>query len=377
MILTAKDYEETYLALHTCIMARVPVILWGPPGQGKTSVIKAMAQHDQRMIKVLLASIREPQDFGGLPSIHEGRAKLIAPDWAQDLAADTNGILFMDEVNTAPPAVQAALLRVSLDKVAGDCYLGDGTSVVAAANPPEIAADGWDLAAPLANRFCHLEWTLPTEVVRNGIAGHWPRYTVPAVDPTELEYSLAIERVLIGGFLTVRPDLTTVMPTSTKEQGRAFPTPRSWETVAVLSAWVTTAGLSDGVRRLLVQGTIGQGASAEFLTYRENTDLPNPEELLDDPTSFTMPRRADQVFVIGAAVLNSIRNDNSADRWLAAGQIFESMCAEHPDIAVSLAREWIKRRPISKSLKDQLMPQTEFIKALIPLMTEAGLIDVA
>ena len=90
-----------------------------------------------------------------------------------------------------------------------------------------------------------------------------------------------------------------------------------------------------------------------------------------------MPRRADQVFVIGAAVLNSIRNDNSADRWLAAGQIFESMCAEHPDIAVSLSREWIKRRPISKNLKDQLMPQTEFIKALIPLMTEAGLIDVA
>ena len=141
MILNAKDYENTYLALHACIMARVPVILWGPPGQGKTSVIKAMAEHDQRMIRVLLASIREPQDFGGLPSIQDGRATLIAPDWAQDLAADTNGILFMDEVNTAPPAVQAALLRVSLDKVAGDCYLGDGTSVVAAANPPEIAAD--------------------------------------------------------------------------------------------------------------------------------------------------------------------------------------------------------------------------------------------
>ncbi len=374
MILNAKDYENTYLALHACIMARVPVILWGPPGQGKTSVIKAMAEHDQRMIRVLLASIREPQDFGGLPSIQDGRATLIAPDWAQDLAADTNGILFMDEVNTAPPAVQAALLRVSLDKVAGDCYLGDGTSVVAAANPPEIAADGWDLAPPLANRFCHLEWSLPADVVRNGIAGSWPKYTVREVPDHELKIALANERVILGGFLTVRPDLTTVMPSSTKEQGRAFPTPRSWETVAILCAWATAAGLNESVRRLLVQGTVGPGASAEYLTYRDNSDLPNPEDLLADPGSFDMPRRADQVFVVGAAVMNALRSDNSASRWIAGGEILEAMCERFPDIAVSLARDWMNIRPMSRSKKDDIGPTDGLIHALIPLMAEAGLL---
>jgi MoxR-like ATPase len=92
------------------------------------------------------------------------------PDWSKRLAQVKDGILFTDEVNTAPPSVQAALLRVCLDKVAGDCHLGDDTSVIAAANPPEQAADGWDLAPPLANRFCHINWELPAEVVRDGLS---------------------------------------------------------------------------------------------------------------------------------------------------------------------------------------------------------------
>mgnify|MGYP003348728734 CR=1 FL=1 len=89
-VLTTEEYRDTYLALHVCINARVPVILWGPPGQGKTSVIKALAAHEERRLEVLLASIREPQDFAGLPSIHDGQAALIPPNWAFRLRADGN-----------------------------------------------------------------------------------------------------------------------------------------------------------------------------------------------------------------------------------------------------------------------------------------------
>ena len=366
---SSDEYESTYRALEICISSRIPVILWGPPGQGKTSVIRAIAGHQDRHLEVLLASIREPQDFAGLPSIHEGRARLVPPDWAVRLSEVSNGILFTDEVNTAPPSVQAALLRVSLDKVAGDCDLGQDTSVVAAANPPEQAADGWDLAPPLANRFCHLPWELPTEVVRDGFAGKWRHYDVQVPSEEAIEEALVRERVRVAGFLTARPDLATVLPKTASEQGRAFPTPRTWDMVSTLTAWASASRQTEGVIRILIRGCVGPGVSAEYLTYRESLDLPDPEKVLEDPRSFTLPSRTDQIYVVGAGVLAVIRNDLSTQRWHAAGLVLERIAnSGHPDIAVSFARDWIAERPSGE------MPDSGVLKALVPLLKEARLI---
>jgi len=368
-MLSNDEYRSTYLALNVCVNARVPVILWGPPGQGKTSVINAIAEQSGRKLETLLASIREPQDFAGLPSITNGRAQLVSPDWALRLAEDGNGILFTDEVNTAPPTVQAALLRVCLDKVAGDCHLGERTSIIAAANPPEQAADGWDLAAPLANRFCHLEWSLPSDVVRDGLSGVWPTYDLPSFNEKVAEEQVASEKILVAGFLTSRPDLTTALPKATSEQGRAFPTPRSWEAAATLSGWASALGLEESVRRVLVRGCVGQGASAEYLTYRANLDLPRPKDVLRDPQGFELPKRADLLYVIAAGVLAEVRNNPSKESWFAAGLLLERFAKSgSPDIAVSLAREWLKIRPTT------LTPDASVLQALVPLLKEAKLI---
>lgn len=366
---TSEDYEGTYRALAISLAARIPVILWGPPGQGKTSAIRAIADDQGRHLETLLASIREPQDFAGLPVIADGSARLLAPDWAQRLSAVRDGILFTDEVNTAPPSVQAALLRVSLDKVAGDCDLGQDTSVVAAANPPEQAADGWDLAPPLANRFCHLPWELPTDVVRDGFTGKWPIYRITMPDLEEVEKARTRELVRVAGFLSARPDLTTVIPDTASEQGRAFPTPRSWEMAATLSGWVSATGQSEGVRRLLVRGCVGPGASAEYLTYRDNLDLPDPEEILANADRFTIPPRADLLYVLGAGVLAVTRANLTPERWDAAGQVFERIASSgYPDIAVAFARDWIRERPEGR------MPSESILQALVPLLKEARLI---
>lgn len=368
-MLSLNEYEETYLALGVCVEANVPVILWGPPGQGKTSVIKALAEKADRHLEIILASIREPQDFAGLPSIVHGKMTLVAPDWAQRLADTNSGILFTDEVNTAPPSVQAALLRVCLDKVAGDCELGLDTSVIAAANPPEQAADGWDLAPPLANRFCHLDWSLPVEVVRMGLSGQWPTYDFTTPDPQKLISDLASERALVSGFITSRPDLVTALPDSSADQGRAFPTPRSWESAALLSAFVSAANLSEGVRRLLLKGSIGVAAAAEYIGYRSNIDIPNPEEVLANPDSLVLPSRADQIYVLGAGILNVLSRDKSTEHWHAAGKVLEKIVESgHPDMAVSFARQWLKIRPSGET------PNATVLRALVPLLTEAKLI---
>lgn len=368
-MLTSADYEDAFLALDVCINARVPVVLWGPPGQGKTSVVRDLAKSSGRHLEILLASIREPQDFGGLPTVSESTMSLIPPGWATRLAADGNGILFIDEVNTAPPAVQAALLRVCLDKVAGDCELGQQTSVIAAANPPEQAADGWDLAPALANRFCHIEWSLPTDVVRDGLAGNWPSYQIPTVPLESVGDVISQERILVAGFLSSRPDLTTALPKQASEQGRAFPTPRSWEMAADLSAWCEALKLGESVRRVLVRGTVGQGAAVEYLTYRDNMDLPNPNDVLANPESFPLPTRTDLIYVIGAGALAIVRAKMTNENWAAFGKVLERFATGgHPDIAISMAREWLRIRP-AKTVPDKSM-----LKSLVPLMKEAKLL---
>ena len=108
--------------------------------------------------ETVIASIREPSDFAGLPVVVGDGVRFAPPAWARRLAEAGRGLLFLDELSTAPPAVQAALLRVVLERVVGDLELPPEVAVVAAANPPEQAADGWDLSAPLANRLCHLSW---------------------------------------------------------------------------------------------------------------------------------------------------------------------------------------------------------------------------
>jgi hypothetical protein len=247
--------------------------------------------------------------------------------------------------------------------------LGENTSVVAAANPPELAADGWDLAPPLANRFCHLNWNLPPEVVRDGLAGSWVSYSVTFPSAEKINSAIHAERAVLAGFLASRPDLTTVLPKSAVEQGRAFPTPRSWDMVAKLSGWITAANLDPGVRRIAVMGCVGTGAAAEYITYRENVDLPNPEEILSNFEKFKLPTRMDKVYVIGASLMSALRSSTTLERWNTVGKVLELIAKSgHPDLAVTFARDWIRIRP------EGATPDKELLRSLVPLLTEAKMI---
>ena len=366
---TNRNYTNTSLVVATCIEARVPVILWGAPGQGKTSVLKAFADQAGRKLEIILASIREPQDFAGLPAISNGSMSLIPPNWAQSLAADGNGILFADEINTAPPSVQAALLRVCLEKVAGDLHLGDRTSIVAAANPPEIAADGWDLAAPLANRFCHVDWELPADVVADGFLGNWPTITLPRVEQEKVELETEKEAWKLSAFLVSRPKLVTDMPESTGQQGRAFPTPRSWEMVLKLVGLANALELEPEIRRLLVVGCVGQGAGSEYLTFREQQDLPDPEAIIADPENFVLPKRPDKLYAICGALMSALSNDISGERWHSVGKfVLRLSKLGHLDMAVSLMLQWKKIAPPGA------MNSPAINQALKPLLVKAGII---
>jgi AAA domain (dynein-related subfamily) len=362
----AQQHDAAVTALGVAVAARVPVLLWGAPGTGKTSTIRAMADQMGWPCETVIASIREPSDFAGLPVVMGNGVRFAPPGWAQRLAEAGRGLLFLDELSTAPPAVQAALLRVVLERVVGDLALPEDVAVVAAANPPEQAADGWDLSAPLANRLCHLAWEIDPRAVADGLAGGWAAPTVPVL-PDRWEGGVGLARGLVAAFLHVRPALACAPPADAGSAGRGWPSPRTWDMAARLLAAGDAGDAGEEARSALVRGCVGEGAGVEFLAWLVEMDLPDPEAVLADPASFVLPKRGDRAYAAVAAVAAVVAADPTPQRWVAGWQVLGQAASGAPDVAAVAARTLARCRP------DGTPPPAE-VKLFAPVLRDAGLL---
>lgn len=359
-------------AVAIAIGARVPVLLWGGPGVGKTSAVREMAERADLPCEVVIASIREPTDFAGLPVIDaDGRSVHLAPpNWAKRLAEAGRGVVFLDEITTAAPAVQAALMRVVLERAVGDLALPAAVTIVAAANPPQEAADGWDLAAPLANRFCHIDWTVSAREFANGLLGSFDAIVPPIFDSDALAAAEAQARSLVASFVMARGTLVHRVPANAIDAGRGWPSPRSWTTAARLLAAAELADAPPTTTSLLVSGCVGPAAAAEWQAWRADLVLPDPEAVLADPSSFQLPERGDRTFAALASLTAAVRSNNTPERWGAAWRaIAVAASGGHPDVAVASVRALIDIRPKGA------VPPREVLATMTPVLREAGILD--
>lgn len=332
-------------ALQIALTANVPVLIWGEPGAGKTAAVNALAARLDWPMETVLASLREPSDFAGLPVI-EGTSVRFAPaDWARRLAGTERSICFFDEITTAAPSTQKALLRVIHERVVGDLALGPGVRMIAAANPAEIATGGWDLSPPLANRFAHLDWTIDPGVVAAGLLGRWPEPT-PLHPRGDWETRVTHHAAVVSGFLAARPDLVHVRPDEEDLAGRSWPSPRTWDLLCRVLAAAEDSGIDPEALSALVVGLVGQGAAIEFIRFRRDLDLPDPEALLRRPSSYRRPRRDDQVHAVVAAVTAAVIASTTPPRWTQALEVFcEVASAGNLDIAAVGVRAIATLRP--------------------------------
>ena len=106
-------------ALAICMQIGEPVLLWGSPGEGKSAMIESLSALLGRRCEVVIGSIRDATDFAGLPMRTDAGVSFVPPTWANRCLENPNSVIFLDELNTAAPATQAAMLRVVLDREVG------------------------------------------------------------------------------------------------------------------------------------------------------------------------------------------------------------------------------------------------------------------
>ncbi|WP_406114483.1 AAA family ATPase [Streptomyces sp. NBC_01014] len=334
--------DEQLEALTLAVAADLPVLLWGEPGIGKTAALTQLAATLDLPLTTVIASVHEPTDFSGLPIVGDDPAvqgvPMAPPQWAVELVRAGRGLLFLDELSTATPAVQAALLRVVLERRVGALQLPPGVRIVAAANPRASAADGWELSPPLANRFVHLYWVHDREVVVRGLGGIWPRAELPRLVPERLAGAVAYARRAVCGFLEARPTLIHRLPSTETRRGGAWPSPRSWEAALILLAFGTAASASREVLALLVRGTVGDGPGLELLAHLDRMELPDPESLLADPASAELPERGDLRQAALEAVVAAVGARPQRARWEAAWAVLvRALETGVPDLLVAPA----------------------------------------
>lgn len=214
-------------------------MIWGPPGIGKSSIVAQLARkHQIDFIDVRLSQLA-PTDLRGLPVPENGISKWYPPEF---LPSSGRGILFLDELNMAPPAMQGVAQQLILDRRVGSYILPENWFIWAAGNRKEDRAAVFDMPSPLANRFLHL-------------------YVEPDF-PSFKSYALSAkihEQVI--AFLSFR---TTLLHKLDPQQP-AWPSPRSWE----MASQLHTVGLD-------IAPAVGIATAAEFNAYIKLYDnLPN------------------------------------------------------------------------------------------------------
>jgi len=279
----------------------IPTLIWGLPGAGKTAILNQLGTEMGLRVETVILSIRDPSDVAGLPVIRPEGVVHEAPIWAKNIMKGDGGIVFLDELNTAPPSTQAAGLRVINDRVVGDCILPANARMIAATNPIDSSAGGWELAPPLANRFCHINYKGPS-------VDEWTNWllsgskTTNELIPNKFEgkdwdNAFAKAKGLVASFLRRNPvHLGPTIPEASEKQSRGWPSPRSWEMATRIFA---ACSLLEVDYSEMLEGTIGEGVTKEFCSWAYYNDLPNPSDLIDGSASFVPdPTRVDKTQVV-------------------------------------------------------------------------------
>jgi len=294
---------------------RRTVFLRGPSGIGKSDVVKQtselLSEHIedwQGVVDVRLGQC-DPTDLRGVPHIGEdGRTYWGRPSF---LPHEGSGILFLDEITSAPPAVQAAAYQLTLSPE--DFGIPATWMVIAAGNRKTDRGVTFNMAAPLQNRMCDLDVSTTLEDFTN--------------------YAITQEiKPEVLSFLRDRPELLHKFePTG---DIRPFPSPRSWFAVSDL----LELDMPTQERVEMIKGDIGEEAAMTFETHlRVYENMPRIDDILEGK-DVKLPKEMNVRYCVAMGLATRLDKSNFDKAW----GFLQKMPGEIQTLTIKLA---FKRDP--------------------------------
>lgn len=303
----------------------IPLNAIGGSGVAKSARIKQCGAIMGLPVYPIFVSTKSPEHIGGFPVWTGEHFTLMCalPQVAAAIRSGSGAILHLDEISSAPPAVQAALLSFINERTMGEFELPPRVRVVLAMNPPDIAANGRDLEIPMANRVLHHAYDPPS-------LDQWLDYMADEYDP-EIPHIANTEQIIAdqwrihfmsvlgstGSFLKATGGMIKEKDEDGKEVNRskfydqpssdepraagAWPSHRSWHMAVNGVTAARCLGMGISVQTDIVAGLVGKGIAAEWAAYMKKLNLPQPHDVLTWPGGWTVPKQLD----VGRIVLRS------------------------------------------------------------------------
>jgi len=287
---------QVVAALNLLIDAKQPVMLHGSPGVGKSQVVKQVAdKKDMEFIDLRLSQL-DPVDLRGVPSIKEHQTTWNPPDF---LPKGGKGVLFLDEINSAAQATQAAAYQLVLDRKLGDYELPKGWAIIAAGNRSADRAIVNQMSTALKNRFTHLNFEVNNE--------DWCDWALKHDIATEVISFIRFRPMLLNEFEARGNSKEEKDRLQRMKDANAFATPRSWEYMSR----VVSQKPSGEIEYDLYSGIVGDGPAAEFMGFlKYYRDLPNLDAVLMNPGKAPVPTEPATLYALSTGLAAKATEDN-------------------------------------------------------------------
>jgi hypothetical protein len=319
---------------------------------------------------------------------------MLPPKWVIDTFDGRPWLIFLDELTTCPPAMQAPMLRMLAEKYVGDTPLPRLVRFISAANPVGVAANGNPLEAPMANRVLHFPW----EVDRDLTFAGWTRglhrapdgsleWDFPSPDfpvlPEDWYEGVAQEMATLAAFHTRFPhhlELDIEDQRHREKASMAYPSMRSWTNAGIAMAAVRSCGGDKDDIHETVKAAVGEETAWEFTNWLAALDLPDPEAWLAEAQrcqtsgdalnlETEIPMRCDQQIVVTSAVCSAVARRNTKERWEAASMILKHLWDKGlKEIVVSYGSRLLQTYKPDYKLPSALLGE------VYPLMQKAGMV---